>query len=132
MVDEFEYVENRELDISEIELESDRSQTDKIRRVVLQTNEGRITYKPRRMVEEKRKAQGFTVKGEVQEMLNINEIPNIFWDVNEALKKMGLCKVRISYTLWNKEVDGQVQSYRFMRDGDLDKLEIISIEEKVK
>ena len=107
--------------------------TDRVARVVFVTNEGNISFKPFRYVEEKKEMHGFTVKQKKQELLIMEELPRILWELKDRLKSgAGLCKVKWSYFLWNKEIDGQIMPIRFVKEKQINEIEFINIEEKIE
>jgi len=122
-----EYVKDKELDVQELELESDHGPFGRIVQVLLKTNEGPITYKPYKMVDQFGKVNGFNMKWKKQDLLEITELPEVLWELNSRLQR-GICKVRLSYFVW---VDDGAQS-RFLKDKQLEEMEFIAIEEKVE
>ena len=121
------YVKDKELDVQELELESDHGPYGRIVQVLLKTNEGPITYKPYKMVDQFGKLNGFNMKWKKQDLLEINELPEILWELNSRLQR-GICKVRLSYFVW---VDNGKSESSFFRNKQVDEMEFVDIEEKV-
>jgi hypothetical protein len=128
----FEYVEGKRVDVNEVEIEMLPNDSSKIARIKLKTNEGIISFKPYREIEELSQVQGYKLRKKKQELLNLSEMPLQIHQINEAVKKQGLCKVKLFYTIWKKMVDNNLQVYRYMRNNDIEKLQILEMDEKIK
>ena len=129
---EFEFISKKIVDVHEIEVQKAFRDPEKVRRILLKTNEGNISYRPFRYVDEKKEIHGFNVRQRKQEMLTIEELPKVLWELKDKLKSgAGLCKVKLSYFLWNKEVDGQIIPIRFMKEKQVNEVEFVELEEKV-
>ena len=128
---EIEFIKEKIVDVSELEIQKSYNEPDKVARIKLITNVGNITFKPFRYINESKMINGFKVKQRKRELLTITELPKNIWDLNEKLKK-GLCKVKLSYFLWNKDVDGKVMVIRFMKEKHVNEMEFLEMEEKVE
>ena len=133
MTEGFEFVEGKILDVNEIEVEKSYRDEDRVFRVLLRTNDGVISYKPFRFVNEEKEIHGFKVKQRRKELLIMEELPRVLWEMKDRLKSgAGICKVKLSYFLWNKEVDGKVIPIRFFREKQVNEMEFVEMEEKVE
>jgi len=131
MTEGFEFVKEKTVDVYELEVQKSFREADRILRVSLKTSEGNISYRPSRYVDECREIHGFKVRQKKQELLTIEELPKMLWELKERLQQ-GLCRVKLSYFLWNKEVDGKVNPIRFMKEKQINEMEFVEIEEKVE
>ena len=130
MTEGFEFVEDKVVDVNELEIQKSFKERDKVFRVLLRTNDGVITYKPFRKVDEEKEVHGFKVKQRKHELLTIEELPRILWELKEKLQT-GVCKVKMNYFLWKKEVDEQIIPIRFMREKQINEIEFEEMEERV-
>lgn len=128
---ETEYVKEKVIDIHELELQKSPQDIERISRVVFKTNEGFITYRPFLYVNELREINGFKVSQRKKESMAIGELPRKLWQLNEKLQA-GMCRAKLSYFLWSKKVDNHVMPIRFMKEKQVNEMEFLDIEEKVK
>ncbi len=128
----YEYVNGKIIDVSEVEVQVLPNDSEKISRIRLKTNEGFISFKPFREFDELRQVNGYKTRIRKRELLSMTDMPLKIYELNEAIGKRGMCKVKAFYTLWRKMVDNHLEIYRFMRDRDVDKLEILPVDEKVR
>jgi hypothetical protein len=129
MTGHFEIIE-KEIDIWEMEIQESYRDRDRVYRISLKTNEGPISYKPYRLVNEKKVIQGFKVKLKRKELLTVDELPLKLWELKDRMEK-GICKVKLNYCLWIKEIDGKEIPIRFLREEQIEKMEFMEMEEKV-
>ena len=94
-----------------------------IRRVVMTTSKGRITYKPKTQRTEY--LNGFkTIK---TDSIKLDEMPDILLDINNKVKENGVCKAKGTYMLMETEMDGEKVNYRYVQgEKMMDEWELVS------
>ena len=127
---EIKYVKEVEVDVHDIEIEKSWRDSRLVERVVFKTNIGNITFKPGKSIEKHSSSQGFTIKRRERQLVSIEELPRKLWDLNMKLQK-GMCKIKLSYFLWQKIVDEKIIPIRFLRDNQVKIIQFLGIEEKV-
>ena len=121
------YERDKELDVHELEIESDHGPYGRVVQVLLKTNEGPITYKPHKMVEQFGRANGFNMRWKKKDLIEIGELPEILCKLNRKLQS-GICKVKLSYFAW---IDDDEAQSKYLREKQVKEMEFIDIEEKV-
>ena len=120
--EEMEYIDNVQLKVTEIELETSKVNEHEVSKVIFTTNKGRITHKPK------------TTESKYQAGLKVTRsVPCMVADLPKAITKMGLALqnaphgiiVKATYTAWNTEKDGEQVIYRFINGKMIDKWEIV-------
>ena len=109
-----EQIKDRELNIFSMIVE--KNQYDKVQKISMTTDKGeKITHKPITTLKEFEGA--FQIEKEVQPI--ISELPPIFFEIASALKEKGKVLIKASYTVWNKVVDGEVTSIRYVNGNSI-------------
>lgn len=117
------FVEDREVTVSTIELKVNRNNEEVIDKITLETNKGNITWKPK--VSKTTYEGGFKVLNVVS--MEKDLIPKILQEIAAISNERGTCKVKLSYTWWKTEQDGEKVTYRFITSAKtLEKWKILS------
>jgi hypothetical protein len=127
---EKDYVEGVDIRISDIEVKTNRTEPEKVEKVIFSTNKGNISYKPKAIVTEHRK--GLSIKRQDQVLIDDLD-PKIIEIAEKIVSSAGGVLVKASYHIWNTEKDGEEVTYRFITSKvTLDKWEIINEDAKTE
>jgi len=123
-----EYVENRELDITSVDIETNTNNNTEVRRVIFNVGENRITWKPKVSKEEYK--DGLKIISKIP--MTIDALPEKLKKIGSICQSMGKCKVKANYTAMTTDNDGQEVTYRYITSPvTLEKWEILPTETKI-
>ena len=105
---ENEFVEKAEVVLKSIKLELGENQ--EIRRIRFITDKGDITWKPFLM--KTKWISGFDCT--VKESMSFDDVPKKLKKWANEIQDEGQMKVKVSYAIFKKEVDGEMQQYRYI------------------
>ena len=114
-----------------MEIEHVSGRTGRIHRVVLKTNEGNITYRPRKFVERREEKQGYTEKWQEKEPVSLADLPPILWELSKKLDT-GICKVKLNHFVWEPDPGDASTPVSFMKEKQIHDMELLPLEESVK
>ena len=77
----------------------------------LTKNKETITWKPKKEITEWRKGLEILSIGKAA----FEDLPERLFDMNQVINEKGFVKVKADYMIWNKETDGSIQTFRFLR-----------------
>ena len=118
-----EYVKDRELIVDKVQYEINRNPP----RLVIETNLGRITCKPKK--ESKEMVKGMEIINSVP--MDIDDLPQKIFDIIKVINEKGCAKVTAAYVVMTTEVDGKEMQYRFLNSvKQLDNWELVTEEAK--
>ena len=122
MEDEYNYVKGSMIDVNKIEIELKPNLDKEIDKIIMYTDEGEITYKPK--VKHEEMIDGFIVSTPVA--AKITQIPAMIRAINQDIHKFGICKCKAYYRIWKTTKDnGESVKYQFIQgDKMLDKWQI--------
>ncbi len=127
-MEEKEFVNDAEIVVSKVLLETNPKEPEEVNRVVMETEKGRITYKPK--IEKTEFRDGFQITR--KQPCKYTEMPLLLLDIAKQIQKTSRCKVKASYNVWNTEQDGSPVTYRFIQsEKTLDKWEILKEQDEV-
>lgn len=129
MTDEKDYVEGIQLKVVGIKVLTNPYNDLEVRKVVIDTEKGPITHKPKMEVSEFRNGiEYLTIKPAIADKL-----PAKLVEIGNIISKMGSCDVKVCYNIWKTEKDGEEVTYRFVQhESTLNKWEVISAEKIVE
>lgn len=104
-----EFVEKAEVVLKSIKLEIGDNQ--EIKRIRFVTDKGDITWKP--FLFKTKWMNGFDCT--VKESMTFDDVPKKLKKWASEIQDEGMMKVRVSYAIFNKDVDGEMQQYRYIR-----------------
>lgn len=122
---------NQTVDVHELEIELNQGVYGPVRRVVLKSNLGPISYKPYRTTAEQGAVSGFNCKWPKREMLDLSELPPMLWELNNKLRT-GICKLRIDYCVLTNGDEDDGRETLFMKKRQVDGMVFLNIEERVE
>jgi len=107
------------VDITKIQL--DKGEDNAISRIKFIYDDGYISWKP--TIEKTSKIDGF--EQVTKEKMTMELIPLKLRDIAKKINENEVCKVKVQYLIFNKDVDGEPKTYRFLNSIKLfDKWEI--------
>ena len=124
---EVKEIKNKEMDAYELEIEESRNEEGKIHRIVFKTNIGNISYRPYKYELKEVVYDGCKVNRRRKVLLGMDELSPMLWKLNRELQT-GITKIKLSYFLWKK--DDRI--IRFLREKQIEEMEFMEVEEKVK
>lgn len=115
------YGENKMIDKEDNEMAKDVEVTikgvklelwdeEKIKKIRFDTDRGDITWKPKATAS--KIVGGFVI--ETSEPMRYSEIPPKLADIGKKCQENGSCKVKLTYFVFKKEVDGEEMTYRYI------------------
>jgi len=117
---ERQYFENVELVVNKVEAKQDQDGT--IFKIILETDKGKITYKP--LSEKKEFVEGLAITSKAK--AKIEDINPIIKEIGKKCNQFGFCKVFGTYQWWKpseNNADGNV--YRYIQGTMIDKWKIV-------
>jgi hypothetical protein len=133
--DEKEFASERELIITEVSLKKDKENN--LKKAVLLTNKGqKITYSGKEFTIEVSDMDGMKIEQDVAKPISMKEAKkklSKYFEIQKVIDNKQECKIKLSYHIWNKEVDGEVEKYRYIQNAQYKEMEILdkAIEEEV-
>ena len=125
-------LKNQTVDVHELEIELNQGVYGPVRRVVLKTNVGPISYEPYRTIDERGDVNGFVCKWPRRELLDLGELPPMLWELNNRLKVGGILKLRIDYCIVTNGEDDSGKEMHFMKKKHVDGMEFLDIDEMLE
>lgn len=132
--DEKQFASERLKEITEVSFKKDKDGF--LKKAVLLTNKGeKITYSAKEYTTEISDMEGIKIEQDVSKPISMDEVKKKlakFFEIQKVIDNKQSCKVKLSYHIWNKEVDGDIESYRYMQNAQYKEMEILdkAIEEE--
>jgi len=104
------FIKDTQIRINSVELKESTQEKGIIEKVIFNTENQRITWKPK--IEKKELVQGFKVIKKVP--CEILELPKIITEINQECNNKGFAIVKLSYNYWETEQDGRPVTYKFL------------------
>lgn len=108
---EKDYAKGMDLIVSSIQVLTDPKNAAIVSKVVIKTDKGDITHKPK--IEKKQFQNGIEVISRTEPC--IDDLPQIIKDIAKVVSETGKCEVVGAYSIWNTEKDGEPVTYRFVQ-----------------
>ena len=106
-----DFVKDVMLDILNVEARMSNKIPDDVMKVVFNTKEYNITYKPTQ--EKIQYIDGIKVISKIP--CNVMELPEIIRNLGREIQNKGKVRVKASYSVWHTTLDGQPITYRFIQ-----------------
>lgn len=100
----------------------------KVIRVKFDTNQGIVFYKPYNEKKEFREVAGKKVCFVNKEMIDAHALHSIILQISHTAIEQGMCKIKAHYKVWKREKN----NYQYMLEDDIEGIEIVKLEEKVR
>jgi len=121
------FIEDRETTITEIELKVNRNNEEQVDKIIFHRPDGKITWKPK--ITKESYEGGFKVVKQVA--MERDMLPKKLTEMAMICSEQQRCKAKVSYNWWKTEMDGKMETYRFiLSEKTFDKWEIIKTEVK--
>ena len=129
--DEKQFASGRELLITEVKFKQDKEGN--LKKATLLTSKGqKITYSGKEYTTEVTELNGIPVEQDVTKPITMAEVPEKLkkiFEIKAVIDIKQQCKVKLSYHIWNKDIDGEIESYRYIQKKQYEEMEIIDSSE---
>lgn len=107
-----EYMNGDIIDVNDVDIQMNPMDSDRVEKIMIGSSQGMISFKPKTKHRSNRNGLDVT---EIS-ACNIDELPQNLVDMYNLIRREGKAKVKAYYSIWNKQENEDIKTYRFVKD----------------